>query len=153
SRIIHIIRLIGSLAVTAVTAASTLNAYRPLARSGYPSVICWLFGFIVTELPLQTLVSQLGGLALTARHLTRPVRTTAWLVAGISALGLLNFSRAGHKANVPLAAALDSGLGTARRTDSAGLWRRPTGGGTAKTPGVLRMLRIYRDYAHDSNIS
>src|SRR6201997_3192659 len=153
ARIIHIIRQLGSLAVTAVTAASTLNAYRPLARSGYLSLFSWLFGLVVTELPLQTLVSQLGGLALTARRLTRPVRTIAWLVAGVSALGLLNFSRAGHRANVPLTEALDEGLGADRRTDSAGLWRRPTGAGTAKTPGPLRMLRIYRDYAHDSNIS
>jgi acetyl esterase/lipase len=153
ARIIHTIRQVGSLAVTAVTAVSTLNAYRPLARSGYPSLFSWMFGMVVTELPLQTLVSQVGGLALTARRLTRPVRAIAWLVAGVSALGLLNFSRAGHKANVPLSEALDEGLGTSRRTDSAGLWRLPTGGGTAKTPGVLRMLRIYRDYAHDSNIS
>src|SRR5271165_6492 len=153
ARIIDVIRQIGSLAVTAVTAASTLNAYRPLARNGYPSLFSWAFGLVVTELPLQTLLSQLGGLALTARRLTRPVRAVAWLVAGISALGLLNFSRAGHQANVPLTAALDSGLGTSRHTDSAGLWRRPAGGGTAKTPGPLRMLRIYRGYAHDSNIS
>jgi acetyl esterase/lipase len=153
TRIIHIIRQIGSLAVTAVTAAATLNAYRPLARSGYPSMFSWMFGLVVTELPLQTLASQLGGLALTARRLDRPVRTLAWLVAGVSALGLLNFNRAGHTANAPLTAALDAGLGTSRRTDSAGLWCRPTGSGTAKTPGLLRMLRIYRDYAHDSNIS
>ena len=53
----------------------------------------------------------------------------------------------------PLTAALNSGLGTDRRTDSAGLWRRPAGGGTAKTPGPLRMLRIYRDYVHDADIS
>src|SRR5271157_1446531 len=153
ARIVHIVRQVGSLAVTAVTAASTFNAYRPLARSGYLSMFSFMFGLVVTELPLQTLVSQVGGLAFTARRLTRPVRTLAWLVAGVSALGLLNFNRAGHQANVPLAAALDSGLGTARRTDTEGLWRRPTGGGTAKTQGVLRMLRIYRDYAHDSNIS
>jgi acetyl esterase/lipase len=153
ARIIHIARQVGSLAVTAVTAASTLNAYRPLARSGYLSLFSWLFGMVVTELPLQTLVSQLGGLAITARRLTRPVGTLAWLVAGVSALGLLNFSRAGHKANVPLAEALDNGLGPSRRTDSAGLWRRPSGPGIAKTPGALRMLRIYRDYAHDSSIS
>lgn len=112
-----------------------------------------MVGLIVTELPLQTLVSQLGGLALTARRLTRPVRITAWLVAGLSALGLLNLSRAGHRANVPLTEALDSGLGADRLTESASLWRRPSGSGTAKTPGLLRMLRIYRDYAHDSNIS
>jgi acetyl esterase/lipase len=153
ARIIHIIRQLGSLAVTAVTASSTLNAYRPLARSGYPSLFSWIFGMVVTELPLQTLVSQLGGLALTAHRLTRPVRTIAWLAAGVSALGLLNFSRAGHQVDVPLTAALDDGLGTGRRTNSDGLWRRPNGAGTAKTPGALRMLRIYRDYAHDSNIS
>jgi acetyl esterase/lipase len=153
SRIIQIIRQIGLLAVTALTAAATLNAYRPLARSGYLSVFSWVFGLVVTELPLQTLASQLGGLALTARRLTRPARTLAWLVAGVSALGLLNFSRTGHQANGPLTAALDSGLGTTRRTDSLGLWRRPAGAGTAKSPGVLRMLRIYGDYAHDSNIS
>jgi acetyl esterase/lipase len=152
-RILHVIRQIASLATTAVTAVSTVNAYRPLARSGVPSLFSWMSGLVVTELPLQTLVSQLGGLALTARRLTRPVRRIAWLMAGVSALGLVNFSRAGHRANVPLTAALDNGLGLSRRTDSAGLWRRPTGGGTAKTPGVLRMLRIYRDYAHDSNIS
>ena len=153
ARIVHVVRQIGAVAAAAVTAASTLNAYRPLARSGYASVFSWFFGLVVTELPLHTLVSQLGGLALTGHRLTRPVGTIAWLVAGVSALGLLNFSRAGHGANAPLTAALDNGLGTSRRTDSAGLWRRPAGGGTAKTPGPLRMLRIYRDYAHDSNIS
>ncbi len=153
ARIIHVIRQIGSLVVTAVTALSTLNAYRPLARSGYLSLFSWMFGLVVTELPLQTLVSQLGGLALTARRLTRPVRFAAWAVAGVSALGLLNFSRAGHKANVPLTEALDRGLGPSRLTEAGDLWRRPAGSGTAKTPGLLRMMRIYRDYAHDANIS
>jgi acetyl esterase/lipase len=153
ARTIHVIRQIASLLVTAVTAASTGNAYRPLARKRSASLYSWLFGLIVTELPLQTLVSQLGGLALTARRLTRPVRTIAWLVAGASVAGLLNFSRAGHQANVPLTKALNGGLGPGRRTDSSGLWRLPAGAGTAKTPGALRMLRIYRDYAHDSNIS
>jgi acetyl esterase/lipase len=153
ARLIHHARQIASLVVTAVTATSTLNAYRPLARKGYPSLFSWIFGMVVTELPLQTMASQLGGLALTARRLNRPVRTIAWLTAAVSALGLLNLSRAGHQANVPLNKALDDGLGPARRTDSADLWRRPKGAGTAKTPGLLRMLRIYRDYAHDSNIS
>ncbi|OBB85543.1 esterase [Mycobacterium colombiense] len=153
ARIIHVIRQIGSLAVTAVTAASTLNAYRPLARGGFPSLYSWMFGLAVTELPLQTLLTQLGGLALTGRRLPRPVRIIAWVVAVPSALGLLNLSRAGHRANVPLAEALDKGLGANRLTESTNLWRRPAGSGTAKTPGLLRMLRIYRDYAHDSDIS
>ena len=152
-RIIHITRQVAALAAAVLSAAATINGYRPLARDGYPSLWSWAFGLVVTELPLQTLASQLSGLALTARRLTRPVRTVAWLIAGLSALGLLNFSRAGHQANVPLTAALDRGLGTHRRTDSAGLWRQPAVGGTAKTPGLLRMMRIYRDYAHDADIS
>ncbi|SPM31936.1 alpha/beta hydrolase [Mycobacterium terramassiliense] len=153
ARLVHHLRQIASLVVTAVTAASTLNAYRPLARTGYPSLFSWMFGLVVTELPLQTMASQLGGLALTARRLNRPVRILAWITATISALGLLNFSRAGHQANVPLTKALDDALGPSRRTDSEGLWRRPTGAGSAKAPGLLRMMRIYRDYAHDSDIS
>lgn len=153
AQVIHILRQIGAVIVTAVTAASTLNAYKPLARNGFASLWSWIFGLVVTEFPLPTLASQVGGLALTARRLTRPVRALSWLVAAISAFGLLNFSRSGHRADAPLAAALDSGLGTGRRTDSDGLWRRPSGGGTAKTPGPLRMLRIYRDYAHDGDIS
>jgi len=153
ARVVHVLRQIGSLLVTAMTAVSTLNAYRPLARRGYLSLFSFMFGLVVTELPLQTLVSQLGGLAATTRRLDRPARASAWLVAGISAVGLLNFSRAGHRANVPLTAALDSGLGPDRVTESDNLWRWPAGSGTVKAPGVLRMMRIYRDYAHDSNIS
>ncbi|OSC37661.1 alpha/beta hydrolase [Mycobacterium decipiens] len=153
ARITHILRQIGALAVAAITAAATLNAYRPLARNGFSSVWSWFFGLVVTEFPVSTLASQLGGLVLTARRLTAPVRAVSWLVAGFSTLGLLNFRRAGHQADVQLTAALDSGLGIDRRTDSAALWCRPAGGGTAKTPGPLRMLRIYRDYAHDGDIS
>src|ERR1700758_3586681 len=153
ARISHNIGQAASLVVTAVTAASTLNAYRPLARKGYLSVFSWLFGMVVTELPLQTLVSQLGGLALTAHRLNRPMRIAAWLVAAASAAGPLKFSPAGHQANIPLTEALNDGLGSGRRTDGTNLWRRPEGAGIAKAPGLLRMLRIYGDYAHDSDIS
>src|ERR1700743_455294 len=101
ARIIHVIRQIGSLAVTALTAASTLNAYRPLARGGYPSLYSWMLGLGVSELPLQTLLSQLGGLALTAHRLTRPVRAIAWLVAGAAAPGPVELNCARPPAHTP----------------------------------------------------
>jgi acetyl esterase/lipase len=153
ARTSHIPRQVGAIAVAALSAATTLNGYRPLVPKGYPSIFAWGFGLVVTEFPLQTLLGQLAGLLVTARRLTRPVRTTAWLLTGLSAVGLLNFRRASHQATGPLTAALDNALGTDRRTESSGLWRRPAGEGTAKTPGALRMLRIYRDYAHDGDIS
>ncbi len=152
-RAVHVIRQTAALGVAAVTAASTVNGYQPLARYGYRSVWSWVFGLVVTELPLQTLASQLGGLALTARRLIPPVRNTAWLVAGLSAVGLLNFSRAGHQSKDTLTASLDTALGSRRRTESTDLWRKPAGGGLAKSPGVVRMMRIYRDYTHDADIS
>ncbi len=54
---------------------------------------------------------------------------------------------------MPLTAALDAGLGTDRRTESTDLWKRPEGAGTAKSPGLVRMARIYGDYAHDTDIA
>jgi acetyl esterase/lipase len=72
----------------------------------------------------------------------------------LSALGLLGLHRIARTANVPLTAALDAGLGVDRRTESADLWRRPPpNAATAKKPGALHMARIYRDYAHDADIS
>ncbi|MGV0836532.1 alpha/beta hydrolase fold domain-containing protein [Mycolicibacterium thermoresistibile] len=152
-RVTHLIRQLAALIAATVSLATTVNGYRPLVRKGYPSIFAWMFGLVVSEFPLQTLTSQVGGLALTSRGLTRRVRVIAWAAAALSALGLLNFNRAGHRANETLTAALDNALGLHRRTDSEGLWRRPAGGGTAKTPGALRMIRIHRDYAHDADIS
>ncbi|MGV0684606.1 alpha/beta hydrolase fold domain-containing protein [Mycolicibacterium thermoresistibile] len=152
-RIVHLARQIAAILAALLSLASTVNGYRPLFSKGYPSIFAWGFGLVVSEFPLQTLASQVGGLALTSRGLTRRVRIFAWSAAAVSALGLLNFNRAGHRADRTLTAALDNGLGLHRRTDSEGLWRRPAGGGTAKTPGAVRMLRIYRDYAHDGDIS
>jgi len=80
ARIIHIIRQIGSLAVTAVTAASTLNAYRPLARSGYMSLVSWSFGLVVTEFPLQTLSVEAAFTAVTAND---PICRVTWMIRAV----------------------------------------------------------------------
>jgi acetyl esterase/lipase len=145
-------RLLGVAAV-ALGALATLNAYRPLSNRGYPSVAAVFVGVIASELPLQTLAVQIGALAALTRRLTPRARLLAWLVSAVSAVGLIGLNRSGHRAHVPLTAALDGGLGANRRTDSAGLWHRPAPhGATAQAPGVMRMLRIYRDYAHDSDI-
>ena len=141
--------VLGSLAGLAVTA----NGYQPLSKRGFLTVYAFGFGVFASELPLQLIAGQFAALSAITRRLSPRLRWFSWLVSALSWLGLLGLNRLAHQANLPLTAALDAGLGIDRRTQSADLWKRPAGAGTAKNPGVVRMLRVYRDYAHDSDIS
>lgn len=136
-----------------IGAAVTANGYRPLSKRGYPSIYAFAYGLFASELPLQLVAGQAGALAAVSRWLSPRARWFSWLLSALSWLGLLGLYRAGRQSDAPLTAALDAGLGGDRRTESAEIWKRPPpGGATAKKPGVVRMMRIYRDYAHDSNI-
>ncbi|MET0896919.1 MAG: alpha/beta hydrolase [Mycobacterium sp.] len=142
-----------ALVVAIVGAAFTANGYRPLATRGYPSLYAFGSGVFASELPLQIMAAQTAAFLPVSRGLGRRTGTAAWLLSVLSWAGLCGLYRAGRVADGPLTAALDAGLGADRRRDSRGLWREPApGGATAKKPGVVRMLRIYRDYAHDSDI-
>ena len=141
--------VLGSLAGLAVTA----NGYQPLSKRGFLTVYAFGFGVFASELPLQLIAGQFAALSAITRRLSPRLRWFSWLVSALSWLGLLGLNRLAHQANLPLTAALDAGLGIDRRTESADLWKRPAGAGTAKNPGVVRMLRVYRDYAHDTDIS
>jgi acetyl esterase/lipase len=132
----------------------TANGWRPLAKRGYPSLYAFAFGVFASELPVQLIAVQSAALAALSRWLSPRARRFSCLVSAGSWLGLLGLKHLGRTANAPLTAALDAELGKDRRTESAEIWKRPVpGGATAKAPGPLRMLRIYRDYAHDSNVS
>ena len=145
---------LAAVLVSALGLASTANGYRPLTKHGYGSVFAFAYGVFASELPLQTLGVQFAALAALSRRLPARLRLFSWLLSGLSGLGLLGLRHIGHKANEPLTAALDAGLGADRRTESGDLWKRPApGGATAKKPGVARMLRVYRDYAHNGDIS
>jgi acetyl esterase/lipase len=144
-----LLAVLASLAGLAVTA----NGYRPLSKRGYLSMYAFSFGVFASELPLQVLVSQVALIAAVTRKLSPRLRGFSWLVSALSWLGLLGLNRIGHQSNLPLTAALDAGLGTDRRTESGDLWKRPAGAGTARSPGLVRMMRIYGDYAHDTDIS
>lgn len=141
-----------ALLATLTGVVFTANGYRS-RRSGLLSLMSFAYGLFATELPLQSLAGQLGVTSLVTRRLPRRWRGVCWLLSGLSAAGLLALDRIGHKANVPLATALDEGLGAQRRTDTTGLWQPPAPhGATVKSPGVARMLRIHRDYAHDADL-
>jgi acetyl esterase/lipase len=144
-----LLAVLASLAGLAVTA----NGYQPLSKRGYLSMYAFSFGVFASELPLQLIAGQFALLAAVTRKLSPRMRRFSWLVSTLSWMGLVGMNRIGHQANVPLTAALDAGLGPDRRTESGDLWKRPAGGGTAKSPGLVRMARIYGNYAHDTDIS
>jgi acetyl esterase/lipase len=141
--------VLASLAGLAVTA----NGYQPVSKRGYLSIYAFSFGVFASELPLQLIAAQFAALAAVTRKLPPQARRFSWRVSALSWLGLLGLHRIGSQANRPLTAALDAGLGPDRRTESQDLWKRPDGAGTAKAPGVVRMARIYSQYAHDTDIS
>jgi acetyl esterase/lipase len=140
---------LASLAGLAVTA----NGYQPLSKRGYLSMYAFAFGVFASELPLQLIAGQAALLAAVSRALSPKLRRFTWLVSALSWLGLFGLNRIGHQADQPLKAALDAALGPDRRTKGADLWKRPDGAGLAKTPGLVRMARIYGDYAHDTDIA
>ena len=140
---------LASLAGLAITA----NGYQPLSKRGYLSIYAFSFGVFATELPLQLIAAQFGLLAAVTRRLSPRLRWFSWLVSALSWLGMFGLHHIGAQSDQPLKAALDAGLGPDRRTESGDLWKRPAGAGTAKSPGVLRMARVYGSYAHDTDIS
>jgi acetyl esterase/lipase len=149
----HFPRRWAAIAAASVAIVATVNGIRPLSNRGLPSVLALADGLATTELPLQTLLTQSGAVGLLAAVAPPRNRKIAGLLWTASALGLLGLNRVGRQADAPLTAALDDGLGINRRTDSVGLWDRPTSDeGLAKRPGVVRMARVYRDYAHDADI-
>ncbi|WP_253861581.1 alpha/beta hydrolase [Mycobacterium asiaticum] len=132
----------------------TANGYRPWAKRGYGAGYAFAFGLFASELPVQSLAVHFSALAALSRRLSTRWLVFSWLLSGVSWLGLLALGRIGRSANEPLTAALDAGLGPGRRTDGGDLWQQPPPeGATAKKPGAARMLRIWRDYAHDADIS
>lgn len=146
----RLLAVFGSLAGLAVT----LNGYRPLTKHGYPSLYSFGLGLFASELPLQLLAGQSATLAAVSRWLSPPARRFSWLVSALSWLGLLGLNHLGRTANRPLTAALDAELGADRRTDGRELWQSPgPSGEAAKAPGLVRMLRAYRDYATDADIA
>jgi hypothetical protein len=149
----HSPRRWAAIAAASVGIVATVNGIRPLSTRGLSSVLALAGGLATTELPLQTLLTQSGAVGLLAAVAPPRTRKIAGLLWTGSALGLLGLNRVGRQAAAPLTAALDDGLGINRRTDSVGLWERPTSDeGLAKRPGVVRMARVYRDYAHDADI-
>lgn len=145
----RLLAVLGSLAGL----ANTINGYRPLAKRGYPSLYAFAFGLFASELPLELIAGQSAALAAISRRLSPRARRVSWLLSALSWLGLAGLHYAGRSSNRPLTAALDAGLGAGRRTESRDLWKRPgPNEEIAKAPRGVRMMRVWKDYATDSDV-
>jgi len=143
--VLKFVKRLVAVLVSITVAALTANAHRPLTKRGYPSLYAFGAGVITSELPLQLLAGHAAAFLPVSRGLGRRTGIITWALSALSWLGLLRLYRAGRTADKPLTAALDAGLGVNRRRQSPE--------GMAKKPGVVRMLRVYRDYTQDRDIS
>jgi acetyl esterase/lipase len=146
-------RHIAALAAAVTGLAATANGYRPAVRNGWASIPAFFLGVMVTELPLHATGSQLGLVTLLSRRLPRRLRWATWAISALSSMGLIGLDRIARSADATFDDALDAGLGGQRVRGSTAVWRRPPARpARAKGPGLIRMMRIHRDYAHDSDI-
>jgi acetyl esterase/lipase len=109
------------LTASALGAANTANAVRPVARSGPLAMPSFINGWLTSELPVQTIAWQAAATALTGvRHgfKSRRCRLALGLnVASWAALAALHVQA--RRADRVFAPALESGLGNRLRRDPA----------------------------------
>jgi acetyl esterase/lipase len=143
------------LVTSALAAANTAFGLKPFRTPGASYGLTWAAPWLTSELPMAYLT---GRAALAAVMLRGGVLRTRAGRAGLaldvaSAAGLLELQRRGKTSGGAVEAALVDGLGPDYRSRI----RQPEvpdepEAATARTPGVLRMLRVRSQFAHDKDI-
>jgi acetyl esterase/lipase len=144
-----------ALAINCALAVDVANAWRPFRRRGAASALSYLAAWPASELPVPVLAAHLAGTGLLARHgafRDGAGALNAVLGAGIAA-GLVGLQKAAHDSERVYEEALVAALGVGYRARIAQLRFPGADAATARTPGVVRMTRIRRRFAHDHDIS
>jgi acetyl esterase/lipase len=142
---------------SAACAVNTLNAYRPLSKRGPFAVMSYLGGWPTSELPVHVLAAQ-AVVTLICASIWDVFRGTAGVVSAallvLSWAGLIGLRLRARRAAALLESALVEALGPDYR-DRVVHPGPPMQPGThpARRPGVWRMLRAHKRYAHDKNIA
>jgi acetyl esterase/lipase len=141
--------------LSAIGALNTANAYRPLSKRGPFAVMSYLGGWPTSELPLHVLATQVVATGIAAA-VWDVFDGTAGVVAAVllalSWAGLVGLRLRARQAEVLLERSLVDALGVDYRNRI--VHPRPIGAaGAARLPGVWRMLRAHRRYAHDKDIA
>ena len=140
---------------SALAAANTAYALRPVPIPGYASFLSLMLSWPTTELPLNYLAAQAAvtGVAVRRGVLRTRAGQAGLALSAASAVGLIELQRRGRQAAGHLEAALVAGLGP----DYPSRILRPREPGpdaaTARHRGVVRMSRVRRVYARDADIS
>ncbi len=144
-----------ALGLNALAAANVANAWQPFSRRRSASFASFLAGWPTSELPLPALWLQLGAMtALGARGAFRGrVGIANGLLTGAVAAGLVGLQKAARDSESVFEAALVSELGPDYRARIAQLRYPGPEAATARTPGVVRMTRIRRRFAHERDIA
>ena len=115
------------LAVSAIGAVRTLNAWRPVSRTGRTSVLAFPSGLTVSEMPLHSLAWQAlatGGFVAAGSLRSRAGRAGLALTAA-SWAGLVGLDRIASQADEVLEAALVEGFGPDYRSRMAAAFAPP----------------------------
>jgi acetyl esterase/lipase len=142
------------LGANVLAALNAANAWRPFDRRHFPSAYCFAAGWPTSELPLQALAAHLAltGVA-GARGDLRGKRglATAALSAGTAAALGASY-RIAKTAGDVYEKALAAELGADYREEIAQLKFPGEDAATARAPGIVRMMRIRRRFAHHADI-
>jgi acetyl esterase/lipase len=151
-------RLVGQvfLAVGALRALRTLNAWHPLSRTGRASVLSFPSGLTVSELPMHSLVSQAIGTApfVAAGGLRSPAGRVGLALSAASWGGLTALDRVASRADEVLEDALVDGLGADYRSRMAAAFAPPADVALSRrqiinpTPPLRRRYATTRDVAY-----
>ncbi len=137
------------LAASAVGAARTVNAWRPISRTGRGSVFAFGDGVTVSEMPLHTIAWQAAltaGFATAGAHHTRAGRAGLALTAA-SWAGLVALDRIASQADEVLDAALVDGLGSDYRQRMSATVATPSEVAITRRQVANPLPRLRRRYA------
>ena len=142
------------LGATVLAALNAANAWRPFDRRHFPSAYCFAAGWPTSELPLPALAAHLTltGVA-AARGDLQGRRGLAAAALSLGTAASLGASyRVAKKAGQVYEQALTDELGPDYRADIAQLKFPGEDAADTRAPGVVRMMRIRRRFAHHADI-
>jgi acetyl esterase/lipase len=136
------------LALAALGALNTANAYRPLVTRGRGIVVSFSYGVVTSELPLATLAGQAAGTAVLARRgaLRGPAGKLGAAVTAASWAGLVGLHLEARRAGDHLERALVEGLGEDYRSRIVDPKRPAPDEPAPRAARVFRSLRGRRRY-------